>query len=92
MSDHAFHVVVSWTRREKAGSPELSHLRRVLVNWETPIEYDSDLFAIEALLRETFQDEQMLKAGSSNQFIENRVQIVSWQPLLGADRPGSDQE
>lgn len=92
MSTHAFHVVVSWTRREKAGSPELSDIRRVFINWRTPIEYESDLSEIEDQLRGALQEEQMLRLGStSNHLIENRVQIMSWHPLLGADRPGSDQ-
>lgn len=92
MSNHPYHVVVSWTRREKAGSPAQSDIRRVYINWRTPIEYDSDLSEIEAQLRSALQEEQMLSLNSnSNQLIENRVQIMSWQPLLGADRPGTDK-
>lgn len=90
--NHPYHVVVSWTRREKASSRELSDIRRVYINWRTPIEYDSDLSEIEAQLRSALQEEQMLNPDSkSNQLMENRVQIMSWQPLLGADRPGSDK-
>ena len=89
MTDHAYHVVVSWTRREKANSPELSDIRRVYINWPTKIEYDSDLHEIEAELRGALQDEQMHKPGSNSpHLMENRVQIMSWQPLIGADRPG----
>lgn len=93
MSNHPYHVVVSWTRREKVGSPELSDIRRVFINWRTPIEYDSDLFEIESELRAALQDEQAMQPGSSStHLVENRVQIMSWQPLLGADRPGKGQE
>lgn len=92
MSNHPYHVVVSWTRREKAGSPELSDIRRVFINWRTPIEYESDLSEIEAELRAALQDEQATRLSStSNHFIENRVQIMSWQPLIGADRQGPAQ-
>jgi len=92
MSDHPYHVVISWTRREKAGSQELSDIRRVYINWRTPIEYDSDLTEIEEQLRGLLQEEHLTKFDSkSNHLIENRVQIMSWQPLLGADRPGSGQ-
>lgn len=93
MSDYPYHVVVSWTRRENPGSKELSDIRRVYINWRTPIEYDSDLMEIEAELRAALQEEQAIKPGAtSNHFVENRVQIMSWQPLLGSDRPGSNQK
>lgn len=89
-TNHPYHVVVSWTRREKVDSPELSHIRRIFIYWRTPIEFDSDLSDIEDMLRGLLQEEQMTKSGStSNHLVENRVQIMSWQPLLGADRPGS---
>lgn len=93
MSDHTYHVAFWWNRREKAGGPLLSDMRRTLVNWPTPIEYESDLSDIEAELRATLQDEQLLNPDSnSNQLVENRVKIVSWEKLLGADRPGTKGE
>ncbi|PZR21841.1 MAG: hypothetical protein DI538_29365 [Azospira oryzae] len=68
-------------------------MRRTLVNWPTPIEYESDLTDIEAELRATLQNEQLLNPDSnSNQLVENRVKIVTWQKLLGADRPGTKHE
>ncbi|WP_306578700.1 hypothetical protein [Pseudomonas sp.] len=89
MSDTTYHVAYWWNRREKADGPLLTDMRRTLVNWPTPIEYESDLTDIEDELKAALQDEQLLKPDSnSNHLVENHVKIVTWQKLLGADRPG----
>lgn len=83
---YSLHLITCITPKPKAPTQETQH--RVDIEWSTPIEYASDVEAIEAHLVETMLSEWREKPANRNdQDIHIDVQVLNWQPLKGTDRP-----